>query len=224
MPLAQVRSGTRGRPPPKRWVFTCWGINAPAPPRARRRSGTRRWWDWSWWLGQHASDVAAWRLSLWSLPQSRRNPRFPSRNAPAIFNQLDRLLVGVLSRGTPTAGGLRRGLEFADAVEGCAWHKCAGPPQPLVSAASCLVSPRLGSGPSLAVSRLRPVFWRHVGHGLGRFAGGVTSWVFVEVDVDGVFWRGVAGRRSVRRKRLGGWRASGGLVSSWHKCADPIRA
>ena len=23
----QVRSGTRGRPPPKRWVFTCWGIN-----------------------------------------------------------------------------------------------------------------------------------------------------------------------------------------------------
>ena len=64
-----------------------WGSTAPAPPRARRRSGTRRWWDWSWWLGQHASDVAAWGLSLWSLPQSRRNPRFPSRNAPAIFNQ-----------------------------------------------------------------------------------------------------------------------------------------
>ena len=97
--------------------------------------------------------------------------------------------------------------------------------------------------PSLAVSRLRPVFWRHVGHALGRFAGGVTSWVFVEVDVHGFFWRGVAGRRSVRRKWTGAgrfglvsgaWVGGGrrrvaggpleGLVSSWHKCADPIRA
>ena len=25
IPLAQVRSGTRGRPPPKGWVFTRWG-------------------------------------------------------------------------------------------------------------------------------------------------------------------------------------------------------
>ena len=46
---------------------------------------------------------------------------------------------------------------------------------------------------------------------LGRFAGGVTSWVFVEVDVHGVFWRGVAGRRSVLRKWTGAGRF--GLVS-----------
>ena len=64
------------------------GSAAPAPPRVSRKSGNRRWWDWSWWLGQSASDVATWSLSLWSWPKSRRNPSLPPRNGTASFHQL----------------------------------------------------------------------------------------------------------------------------------------
>ena len=83
MPVAsnsRRTSGTRGRPPPNDGCSHARGSGAPALPTARRRSGTRRWWDWFWWLGQHASYEAAWGLSLWSLPQSSRNPNFASPN------------------------------------------------------------------------------------------------------------------------------------------------
>ena len=59
------------------------GSTAPVLPRVRRRSGNRRWWDWSWRPDQPASDAAAWGLSLWSLPKSRRNPASAARNRPA---------------------------------------------------------------------------------------------------------------------------------------------
>ena len=65
-----------------------WGSGVAAPPRARRRSGNRRWWDWSWRLGQSAWDAGVWALSLWSLPQSRCNPGLTSRNGTASFHQL----------------------------------------------------------------------------------------------------------------------------------------
>ena len=37
--------------------------------------------------GQSASDMGAWGLSLWSLPQSSRNPGLASRNGTASFHQ-----------------------------------------------------------------------------------------------------------------------------------------
>ena len=64
------------------------GSGAPALPKAHRRSGKRRWWDWSWWPGQHARDAAVWGLSIWSSPQSRRNSDLASRNGLASFRQL----------------------------------------------------------------------------------------------------------------------------------------
>ena len=64
-PKADFQVRSPGPPPPKPMgVHTARGSGVPALPTARRRSGTRRWWDWSWWLGQHASDEAAWGLSL----------------------------------------------------------------------------------------------------------------------------------------------------------------
>ena len=49
----------------------------PTPPTARRISERNWWWGWPRWTGQHAWVGMAWGLSLWSSPQSRRNPRFP---------------------------------------------------------------------------------------------------------------------------------------------------
>ena len=81
MPLAQVRSGTRGPAPAEPMGVHTLGDQGrqhfPQLVGDLERAGGG---DWFWWQAQHASYEAAWGLSLWSLPQSSRNPNFASPN------------------------------------------------------------------------------------------------------------------------------------------------
>ena len=133
MPLAQVRPGPGAG---RRRTGGCSHVResgVPALPRVRRKSGIRRWWDWSWQPGQSVSDVAAWGLSFCSLHQYRGNPDLVPFNGPASFYQFlgwalnpqdtvpERFLEGCgrLPKGSSARKSPLRALRV---VESCGWN------------------------------------------------------------------------------------------------------
>ena len=108
MPLAQVRSGTRGRPPPKRWVFTCWGINGASTSQSSSE------------ISANSSPAPSVRHSVPVLQLQKCGEEFQAATAPG------RCLVPPLHREHPTAATHSCNRRSTAGV----WSKLGEPPFP----------------------------------------------------------------------------------------------